>query len=1446
MSDPLEVNEKSETSPASPAEPQIIESDPGKAFSESSLDRTLREQYAATRQIGHPERKLDVAWKDLWVRGVGASAIYGQTMGSLFNPLEQAKDKHRAAALQARVDAAAAVDPSTNAPALGKGERFLLRGFSGVLKSGEMALIVGRPGSGCTTFLKTLANFRDSFAGIDGEVLYGNMGAKEAKKYPGQIVFNAEDEVHYPVLTVHETINFALKMKTPAPRARPEGVSAEAYQAESERNLLKTFGIEHTRDTLVGDEYVRGVSGGERKRVSLTEILVNRAPVVLWDSPSRGLDASTAVEFTRSIRTITDVLGVTTFMSLYQAGNQIYELFDKVMVIAAGYCIYWGPLQDARPYFESLGFECPPGQNVSDYLTGVTVSTERKIFEAVRADPARMRDLPLSPQEFLAVYEKSDVARRMKQELDDHLAAEEARAKQTAEFKEGVRLEKARGVWRNDPSTVDIWTQVKAATVRQYQLLWNDKTSLVIKQGSSIVQSVILGSLFYNLQYTTADMFTRSGTIFFILLFNSLLSMTEVTASFSGRSILAKHKSFALFHPSSMVFAQVLADLPILMVQVSVLMLPIYFMTNLRRSGAAFFTLWIITYVTTLSITAFFRMIGFSFSTFDGASGVSGISVGLLITYAGYLIPPPSMKPWLAWTRWLNPLYYGFEAAMTNEFHNVDFSCVQLVPSGGSYTTEGGNFACAVQGAQPGEAFVSGDAYLAVSMDFHHSHLWRNLGINIVFWIAFVCLTALAVERLKPAGSQKSYLLFSRQAARNADDADPADAEHGAITVLKKAVTSTSAAERRDAEKMKAQLQQADTIFTWQGVNYTVPVKGGERQLLNDVQGYARPGQLLALMGASGAGKSTLLDTLSLRKDVGVVEGRIMIDGRPPGASFQRTTAYVAQMDVHDPNQTVREALVFSALLRQPRDVSTEEKLAYVDTVLDMLDLHEIADALIGIPGAGLGVEQRKRVTIGVELVSKPVLLFLDEPTSGLDGQSSFKIIQFLRKLADAGQCIICTIHQPSALLFYQFDQLLLLAKGGNTVYMGPLGHQGRTMVDYFEKNGIQCPKDANPAEFMIDVVSGPLAKHRDWADVWRNSPEHTAITAQVQQMADEAASKPPSYHEDGREFATTTSTQLKLVIARASRSVWRSPDYNMARIMMIIGSALMNGLSFLQIDNSITSLHNRLFSVFNGMWIAPGLLAQLQPHFIHNRRVFEAREKLSKMYGWFPFVVGEVVSEAPWIVLTSALFYVLWYFPVFPVGISTNAYHAGLMFIMILIYQLFTLAFGQAIAAVSGNENQAALINPLFLGIFASFSGVLVPYDQIISFWRYWLYYLDPWSYLLGGQVVFSMRDIPVVCATTEFATFSPPANQTCGDYMAPFLKVVGGYLNNPNATAGCQYCEYSIGNQYLDSVNLGGKADGPRDIGVSALYMIACFVILFIAMWARSRPKKNVMKSS
>lgn len=219
--------------------------------------------------------------------------------------------------------------------------------------------------------------------------------------------------------------------------------------------------------------------------------------------------------------------------------------------------------------------------------------------------------------------------------------------------------------------------------------------------------------------------------------------------------------------------------------------------------------------------------------------------------------------------------------------------------------------------------------------------------------------------------------------------------------------------------------------FTWERVDYVVPVPGGTRRLLHEVYGYVRPGTLTALVGASGAGKTTCLDVLAQRKNIGVVSGDLLVDGRPLGADFARGTAYAEQMDVHVGTATVREAMRFSAYLRQPCHIPKEEKDAYIEEVIELLELQPLADAIV----FSLNVEARKRLTIGVELASKPeLLLFLDEPTSGLDGQSAWNIVRFLRKLADQGQAILCTIHQPSSLLFSSFDRLLLLETGGKTV----------------------------------------------------------------------------------------------------------------------------------------------------------------------------------------------------------------------------------------------------------------------------------------------------------------------------------------------------------------------------------------------------------------------------
>lgn len=576
-------------------------------------------------------------------------------------------------------------------------------------------------------------------------------------------------------------------------------------------------------------------------------------------------------------------------------------------------------------------------------------------------------------------------------------------------------------------------------------------------------------------------------------------------------------------------------------------------------------------------------MIGAAFSTFDGASKVSGLVVSISFTYVGYMIPKPSMHPWFVWLYWINPLAYGFEALLANEFENTNIPCVanNLAPNGPGYADSNFQACTGVRGNQVGATSLTGEEYLD-SLSYSKTHIWRNFGILCAWWIFFAGSCIFFTSRWSQVSGNSGYLVIPREKAKKAQHLleDEESQATGASDSEKEKNASSSDDEK--SGDLDGQLLRNTSIFTWKNLTYTVKTPSGDRVLLDNVQGYVKPGMLGALMGSSGAGKTTLLDVLAQRKTDGTIKGSILVDGRELPVSFQRSAGYCEQLDIHEPLATVREALEFSALLRQSRETPKAEKLKYVDVIIDLLEMHDIENTLIGTAAAGLSVEQRKRLTIGVELVSKPsILIFLDEPTSGLDGQAAFNTVRFLRKLASVGQAVLVTIHQPSASLFAQFDTLLLLAKGGKTVYFGEIGEDAKTIKEYFGRYDAACPPSSNPAEHMIDVVSGTLSKGRDWNDVWLNSPEYTAMTTELDRMIEDAASKPPGTVDDGHEFATPMMEQIKIVTQRMNIALYRNVDYANNKFALHIFSSLFNAFSFWQVGNNVASLQLRLFALF-------------------------------------------------------------------------------------------------------------------------------------------------------------------------------------------------------------------------------------------------------------------------
>lgn len=244
--------------------------------------------------------------------------------------------------------------------------------------------------------------------------------------------------------------------------------------------------------------------------------------------------------------------------------------------------------------------------------------------------------------------------------------------------------------------------------------------------------------------------------------------------------------------------------------------------------------------------------------------------------------------------------------------------------------------------------------------------------------------------------------------------------------------------------------------------------KSEEKTILKGVTGMVQPGEILAMLGPSGSGKTTLLTALGGRLG-GRLSGTITYNDSPFSNAMKRNTGFVTQDDVLYPHLTVTETLIFTALLRLPNSLTKDEKTAHAEAVISQLGLNRCKNSIIGGPFLrGVSGGERKRVSIGQEMLINPSLLFLDEPTSGLDSTTAQRIVSKLWELANGGRTIVMTIHQPSSRLFYMFHKVLLLSEG-NPLYFG----KGEKVMEYFASIGFAPSVAMNPSDFLLDLANG-------------------------------------------------------------------------------------------------------------------------------------------------------------------------------------------------------------------------------------------------------------------------------------------------------------------------------------------------------------------------------------
>jgi ABC-type multidrug transport system permease subunit len=445
-------------------------------------------------------------------------------------------------------------------------------------------------------------------------------------------------------------------------------------------------------------------------------------------------------------------------------------------------------------------------------------------------------------------------------------------------------------------------------------------------------------------------------------------------------------------------------------------------------------------------------------------------------------------------------------------------------------------------------------------------------------------------------------------------------------------------------------------------------------------------------------------------------------------------------------------------------------------------------------------------------------------------------------------------------MLFQRFDRLLFLKSGGQTVYFGDIGQNSELLINYFVRNGGHpCPPNANPAEWMLEVIGAAPGSHTDidWFSTWRKSPEYAAVREHLadlkqerSQLVDLTRTETGAKRQakaDYREFAVPFLEQFCEVQKRVFQQIWRSPMYIYSKTVLCATSALFVGFSLFRSPNSIQGSQNQLFSIFMLLTIFGQIVQQIMPHFVAQRDLYEVRERPSKTYSWKAFMMSNILVELPWNSLMSLIMFLCWYYPV---GLYHNAeptdavtLRGAQMWLFIWTFLLFTSTFAHfMIASFDSAENAGNLGNLLFI-LCLLFCGVLATPDQFPGFWIF-MYRVSPFTYLVSGMLSVGLANTFVTCADNEYLHFDP-VNGTCGEYMEPYRAARGGYVLNEAATSDCSFCPIRDSNTYLATVS-ADYSDVWRNWGLMWVYIVFNIVAACALYWYVRVPKKRDVKES
>ncbi|KAJ7037530.1 P-loop containing nucleoside triphosphate hydrolase protein [Mycena alexandri] len=1145
------------------------------------------------------------------------------------------------------------------------GSATIVREASGTCGAGEMLAIIGGSGSGKTTLLNAIAGRLGGLPIVDGQISFQpatqvgqNTASDGAPKVSKIIGFVRQNDYLLPHLTVRETLTFSAALRL------PKAINNETVR-QIVNQTIEELGLKECADTVVGGIFRKGISGGERRRLSIGCVLVTMPSVLILDEATTGLDATTSFLLLQTLSELAKKHSRTVILSLHAPRSDAFPLFDQLMVLSKGDVVYSGRGSDSLAWFEERGCELRKETNPLDFLVDVTSIDNRssgreeesraRVATLVRAwkDRKTLKQVP-PPFSPVITHTISRTSLGLDQDTNNDIARP-GPIKQTAILLHRSHL----NVYRNYGQLAGFLFQ-------------------------SVGIGLFMGLTYYNLQGTPADIQSLKGATF--QMFPGYYYLTQVYWIYKFCSdfiIFDREREDHLYSTFPYIIAEFIANLVPTTVPPTLYAVIFYLLSNMRREHFAANLLTVVANCICMQwATQGLALLASSiFRGFPQASLVANALSLFFTLTAGFSLT--NVPVWLRWIKWISTTFYSFRVVATTQFKGRKFAC------------DG------VTGVALSQC--DGDNVLR-SLDFSDTPLIVYFAAEIAIIVVLHVLAGLILQFHKPGG------------VKHAGGGPESRGKESALTG------------DMDIARAKIDVEIRNASFKWVRTSLPLGLRRAqEKPILSEITSFFPAGEVSVILGPSGAGKSTILQLLAHRKlNAGPgahfeMTGDLLFNGLPATEDTRNSVAFVEQEDdYHLSALTVRETLRYAAILRLPPKMSKKRKIARAEEVLLMLGLKDCADVYVGgelLKGISGG--EKRRLSLAVQMISDPSILVVDEPTSGLDSFIANNVMECLRDIARSGRTVIVSIHQPRSDIFHSLDNMLILAKGGHAVFSGKREQAMRIM----ESQGYPLPSLwFNPADHLLDLVTvdqrpGKTAESR--ARVEGLIAFWTTHREKVDKVEGHQKSEEPSPPIARESRFTPMYIAFPVVWDRMFRNLWRQREAFWGRLTQAPFTGLLLLMFYERLRFGPTGGQDRIGLNLQSTSALPfvGLISGIAV-FPQDRQLFMHEYRSSAAYSCTTLILAYSLMEIPFQFVAALLYAV---FMNVAVGMQTNARIFFEYAVTIWALQSLGESIAVTFAAFFDAMGIAVSLVSTMLSMVTQFSGILslsVPYWLQIIAW--------------------------------------------------------------------------------------------------------------------------------